>query len=295
MNRQYAIREIRKHFFDVASWVDPENTCDVIYSGDPDRKVSRIGTGWSCCSQNLEAAAADGCELFISHEALLHGKYWAADMDSEDTPWGRRRLSALDSSGMACMRLHDTWDNYPEYGIRDSWRRFLALGALIAERPYHRPGTDRFAARNSLALCRIEPQTLRDLASHIAGKCSLFPCFQGVTVHGDLDSEVKAVATGVGCHIPTLEMLELGADVLIVTFDRALQETIRIPLTEMNANVIALEHGVSEMPGMQSMAAHLEQVFRGVRATFYCREPEAITVGRMCQQNIAADPDKPRC
>lgn len=285
MIRKHTIGEIRRHFFDVASWVDPENTCDVIYCGDPDRNVSRIGTGWSCCSQNLEAAAADGCELFISHEGLMHGESWASNIDSEKTPWGRRRLAALKTTGMACMRHHDTWDNYPEHGIRDSWRLFLGLTDIVAEKPYHYPGSGRFAAGNSLILCRTNAQTLRKFAANIAERCSVFPCFQGVTVCGNLDSEIKSASTGVGCHIPTLEMLELGADVLVVTFDRALQETIRIPLSEMNANVIALEHGVSEMPGMQSMAARLEELFPGVRAKFYCREPKAITIKGMCQQD----------
>ena len=293
MNRKYTIREIRQHFFDVASWVDPRNTCDVIYAGDADRNVGRIGTGWSCCSQNLEAAAADGCELFISHESLLHGSAWAPGVDSEDTPWGRRRLAALKTSGMACMRHHDTWDNFPEHGIRDSWRRFLGLTDLVAERPYHYPGSGQFAAGNSLALCRTKTQSLRDFAAHVADRCSIFPCFQGATVYGNPASEVKTAATGVGCHIPTMEMLELGADVLVVTFDRALQETIRVPLTEMDANVIAVEHGVAEMPGMQSMAALLERVFSGIQAKFYCREAEAVTVEGTCRQGTAADADPP--
>lgn len=277
MTRKYTIREIRQHFFDVESRINPGHTCDVIYAGDPDRRVGRIGTGWSCCSQNLEAAAADGCELFISHENLLHGCAWAPDVDSKDTPWGRRRLAALQTSGMACMRHHDTWDNFPEHGIRDSWRRFLGLTDLIAERPYHYPGGG-FAGGKSLALCRTKPQSLRDFASHLAAQCSVFACFQGATVHGNPDTEVKTVATGVGCHIPTLEMLELGADVLVVTFDRALQDMMRIPLCEMGANVIAVEHGVAEMPGMESMAAYLERTFPGVQAKFYCREPSAVTI-----------------
>jgi hypothetical protein len=45
----------------------------------------------------------------------------------------------------------------------------------------------------------------------------------------------------------------------------------------MGANVIAVEHGVAEMPGMRSLAAYLEQAFPGLRATFYCREPAART------------------
>ncbi len=278
MSKRYKLSIIRKHFFDVASWVDPGNTCDVIYFGDPGREVNKIGIGWSCCSQNLEAAANDGCELFISHEELLHGKNWASGIDSENTQWGRRRIMALENSGMACMRLHDTWDNYPKYGIRDAWRKFLNLNELLAERPYHRHGKNWIAEGNSLALSLIESQTLHSFATGIADKCSIFPCFQGVTVHGDLEAEIKKVATGVGCHIPSLEMIELGADVLVVTFDRAFQETIRIPLTEMNANVIALEHGVAEMPGMQSMTERLRQVFPGLKTTFYCLEPKSITI-----------------
>jgi putative NIF3 family GTP cyclohydrolase 1 type 2 len=289
MQRIVTIEQIRNHFFEVAHWVDPERTCDVIYFGDPRRQINRIGTGWSCCSQNLEAAASDGCELYISHEALFHGEYWAPATDSKDTPWGRRRLAALKSSGMACMRHHDTWDNFPEYGIRDSWRHFLDLTDLVAECAYYDARKNRYAAGNSLALCRIEAQSMRNFASHVADRCSAFPCFQGATLHGNPDAEVKLVATGVGCHIPSLEMLELGADVLIVTFDRALQGTIRIPFTEMNANVIAVEHGVAEMPGMQSMASYLEQTFPGISVTFYCREPFAEIITGKHQQPHATD------
>lgn len=292
MSKRFTISDIQQHFFDVASWVDPKTTCDVIYVGDLNRKVDKLGTGWSCCSQNLEAAAADGCDLFISHESLLHGKSWAPDMDSKDTPYGRRRLAALETSGMACMRLHDTWDNFPEYGIRESWCRFLGLTELVEERPYHYPGTGRFTARSSLALCRLEPQSLLVFSEQLASRCAVFPCFQGATVQGDLNAEVRTVATGVGCHIPTLEMLDLGADVLVVTFDRALQETIRIPLTEMDANVICVEHSVSEMPGMQSMASYLEQAFPGTNSKFYCREPRAKTITAKCQQDAAADADR---
>ena len=272
------IQEIRAQIFGVAQWVDPDATVDVVYAGRLDRPVRQVGVGWSCCSQNLEAAATDGCDLFISHEGLLHGPEWAPGMDSRETPWGRRRLAVLEASGMACMRFHDTWDNFPEHGIRASWRRFLGLGDLIAERRYHYPGRTRFTARPSLALSRVPSQSLRTFATNLATRCRVFPCFSGAIVQGDLTDEVTRVATGVGCHIPTLEMLELGADVLVVTLDRALQETIRIPLSEMGANVVAVEHGVAEMPGMERMAAYLEEVFPEITCTFYCREPVAVTV-----------------
>ncbi len=273
MPAAYPIQSIHQHFFQVASWVDPGRTADILSVGQPDRRVHRIGVGWSACAQNLEAAAADGCELFISHESLFYGPQWAAGIDSADTPWGRRRRAALESYGMACLRLHDTWDNFPEVGIREAWRKFLGLGELVAEQPYHRPGGDFYAPGKSLALSRVPPTTLGAFAANLSARCKAYPCFGGALVCGHPAAEVRLVATGVGCHIPTLEMHELGADVLVVTLDRALQESIRVPLAEMNASWIAVEHGISEMPGMQSLAAYLERAFPGVQATFYSREP----------------------
>jgi putative NIF3 family GTP cyclohydrolase 1 type 2 len=279
------VRALREHFFSVAKWVDPRSTCDQITYGSPDREVFKIGTGWVPCSQNLEAAATDGCDLFISHEAFFHGN-WAPDLDSRDTAWGRNRMEILKQYDMACMNQHDTWDNFPVYGIRDSWRAFLGLTELIEERPYYYPGGNRFATRNSLALCRVAPQRLGDFAGRVAALCGVFPTSPGVTVHGSLDDPIRTVATGVGCHIPTLEMLELGADLLVLTFDRAFQTTIRIPLAELGARMIVVEHGVSEMPGMKSMATYLEKTFPGIDAKFYCHEPAAQTIKTKATNNM---------
>jgi putative NIF3 family GTP cyclohydrolase 1 type 2 len=271
------IRQIREHFLKVADWVDPAATCDQIIYGDPDRMVRKVGTGWVPCAENLEAAARDGCDLFISHETFYYGN-WAPDLDSRDTAWGRRRLQILRDHNMACMNQHDTWDNFPVYGVRDSWRAFLGLGEVIAERPYYYPGGNRFAARNSLVLCRITPQRFGDFARAIARACGIFPSFQGATIHGNPEDRIGTVATGAGCHIPALEMLELGADVLVLTFDRAFQTTVRIPLAEMGARMLVVEHGIAEMPGMRNMAAYLEKTFPGLQATFYCNEPAAETI-----------------
>jgi len=115
-------------------------------------------------------------------------------------------------------------------------------------------------------------------ALDVARRCSVFPASQGVTLHGDSDAEVRTVATGVGCHVPGLEMMELGADVPVMTFDRASQTANRIPLAEMGANILVVEHGIAEMPGMQRMAEHLNKTFEGVAASFYCEEPAGVTI-----------------
>jgi putative NIF3 family GTP cyclohydrolase 1 type 2 len=268
---------LRQHFFSNSPWVDPEQTCDQIIYGSPDREVSKIGTGWMPCCQNLEAAAADGCDLFVSHEVCFYGN-WAPGVDSRETPWGKRRMAILDENNMACMNQHDTWDNFPEYGMRDAWREFLGLGAILEERPYYFAPGDRFAKEKSIAISCVEACTLAELAHAVAKRCSIYPASQGITMHGDPDAIVRSVATGVGCHIPGMESVELGADVLVVTFDRAMHTVNRIPMTEMGMNLIVVEHGVAEMPGMARMADYLNKTFEGVEATFYCEEPAGVTV-----------------
>ena len=274
------INQIGQHFYDVLNGVPggvPGSFGDrKIYGGDHDREVKKIGIGWVPCSQNLETAGADGCDLFISHENIFYGP-WAQDLDSSETVWGRRRMSILKKNDMAWFNLHDTWDCFPEYGIRDSWMKFLDLTELLEERPYYR-GSGKVTATKFLALSRVKTQSFGEFASFVARKCSVFPSSQGVTIHGNRNAEIRTVATGAGCCIPTLEMLELGADVLVLTFDRAMQTTIRIPLIEMNANILVVEHGTSEMPGMQSMAVYLNKTFPDIEATFYCKEPMAETI-----------------
>ena len=44
---------------------------------------------------------------------------------------------------MTLMNLHDTWNHWPEYGIRDSRAAFLDIGPLIRELDYAHPGREK--------------------------------------------------------------------------------------------------------------------------------------------------------
>ena len=263
---------IRDKIFSVANWVDPEKTADRIEHGDANRPIRKIGVSWMACHQNLEAAVRDGCDLFISHEPCCFD-YWRKELsDYRLTPWGEKRLDILNTGKMSCMAFHDTWDNFPEYGIRDSWRSFLGVGEMLKECCYSYPDSDRHTVRPSLTLNSVDPTTLGKYARYVAGKIKVFNS-NGVIVMGKEDAPVKSVALGVGCHIPFVEMLNLGADVLIQVLDRAQQTVVRVPACEIGANIIVVEHGIPEMPGMQNMVRYLKSNWPELEATFYCHEP----------------------
>jgi len=265
------IEDMRQHFLARAPWVDPQRTIDQIRLGEGDREVHAIGTGWCACAANLHAAAADGCDLFVSHEAPF-----ACDTGADagrDTPWGRRRAQICTEADMALMNLHDTWDHWPTYGVRDSWSAFLGLGEPLRILDYIHPGQTVAAhGRASLALHEVPATTADAFARHVARRVREIGR-ENVTLLGQPDVRVRTVATGVGCHIPSFEAREAGADLLVVVYDRALQTTVRLPLAELGAAVVTVEHGTAEMPAMRNLARYITETFGDLEATFYAREP----------------------
>ena len=246
-----------------APWVNRAATADAIELGDVNKPVRRVGTGWSACAPNLRAAAADGCDLYITHEPC-YCEFWEPAARFRDTEWGRLRARICADAGMALFALHDTWDFFPTYGIRDSW--MAHLGAKESDRLALR--TYRAAPVESLGLYRVAPTTVAGYARFIAGRVREFGS-ECVTVMGDPNHKVEKVALGVGCHIPEEQMLALGADVMVQVFDRAFQTFTRLPLLDLGANLIVVEHGVTEMPGMRNMASYINETFPGVKATYY--------------------------
>jgi len=265
------VAELFARFLAKAPWVDPDNTPDGIEIGSPDQPVTSVGVGWSACAANLRAAAADGRDLFITHEPCFC-EFWEPDLAFRQTEWGRLRARICEEHGMALVAMHDIWDAWPELGIRDSWARHLELGddRLVARRSYRT--VDQW-----LGLYEVEETTVGDFARHVARKVEPFG-EDAVFLMGDPSRRVGKVAVGTGCGIPTFEMLSLGADVMVQVFDRAFQTFTRLPLVDLGANLIVVEHGVAEMPGMQNMALHLPEMFPGVRAAFYRCEPDSRAV-----------------
>lgn len=264
-------REILEHFKALSPWVNWEKCNDAIRYGDPDRKILRIGTGWTACIGNLSAAARDGCDLFIAHE---NPKLNAEKNNATLANYDKRRQEIMDTVGMTLMNLHDTWDHFPEYGIREGFAHLLGLERLVCELDYIHPNrTEVTTGGKSIGLYQIEPVTLGDFCKSAldnmkkVGECCL-------KLHGDPEKVVKTVAIGVGCHIPGNQAFEAGADVLIMVYDRAMQLSVRIPLEESGANTIIIEHSTAESWGMHTMTKYLQKQFPQISCLYYANEPK---------------------
>ena len=240
--------DIHEYLLSHAPWVDRTDTVDTFKAGDPQREVRRVGVGWMATMANLQAAHELGCELFITHEPTFW-EHAAPETFYRSREPGLTKARWLAETGLVVLRAHDSWDRWPELGIRDSWARGLGLNEFLGE------DDERWHA-----VYAIEPTTLEAFARQIAER--LLPLGEdSVRVMGDPARIVSRPAVGVGCAGPDADTVALGADVLIVCYDGAWYWSTRERLVELGAALIVVEHGTTEMWGMESLAAHLGQQF----------------------------------
>jgi putative NIF3 family GTP cyclohydrolase 1 type 2 len=257
--------DIREHLLARAPWVNREATVDTVKAGDPEREVRSVGVGWISSIDNLRRAHELGCDLFITHEPTFW-EHAAPERRGRLVEPGLTKQRFLDETGLVVLRVHDIWDNWPEIGIRDSWAAGLGLTHFLAEDEtrWH-------------AVYAIDETTLLEFAQYVAQRVAVLGQ-DSVQVIGDPERKVSRPALGVGCGGPDTDMIALGADVLIVCFDGASYWQTRERLAEMGAAVITVEHGTSEMWGLENLARYLRHTFPALTVHYLDLHPRPWTV-----------------
>ncbi len=259
--------QIREYLLANSPWVDRAKTVDTVKMGDPSRAVTKAGVCWYPSIHDITRAIEEGCDLLITHEPLFWDHLDRQDGPHRKTEPGLLRRKVIEDAGLVVLRAHDTWDQWPGIGIRDSWAAGLELGKPVHTSQGH----------NYHAIYAIPPQPLRTFAQHVAKKVA--PLGEdSVQVIGDPERVVSRPALGVGCIGPDQDILRAGADVIIVCYDGAPYWAVRERLVEAGAAVVTVEHGSSEMWGLENLCTHLRQVFPDVTFTYYSEHPRTWTV-----------------
>lgn len=258
--------EVREHILSNSPWVDRENTVDTVKTGDCGKPVRKAGVCWYPDIWTIRKAIKEGCDLLVTHEPL----YWdhlGVDPAHKNVEPGITKQKSLDESGLVVLRIHDSWDNWPDIGIRDSWAKGLGLTRLIAEGEHGRLH----------GIYEIPEQPLKHFAKYLARRIQ--PLGEdSVQVIGDPDKLVSRPSLGVGCIVPEADMIEKGSDVLIVCHDGAPYWARRERYAELGAAVITVEHGTSEMWGIENLCGYLMEQYPGVDWTYYAEHPRTWTV-----------------
>jgi putative NIF3 family GTP cyclohydrolase 1 type 2 len=259
--------DLREHFLTNSPWVNRHHTVDTVKAGDPTREIHTVAVGWMSDIDSLRRAAELGCDLFVTHEPTFW-QHQAPEDKLRDVEPGLTKARLLEETGLVVLRCHDAWDSWPGVGIRDSWAAWLELGDPVAlgegDYPWH-------------ATYAVEPQPLREFAARVARRIA--PLGEdSVSVMGDPQRIVSRPAVGVGCGGPDQDMIDAGADTLIVCYDGASYWATRERLWERGAAVIAVEHGTSEIPGLMNLAKYVDQTFPDLTVHYIDRHPRTWTV-----------------
>lgn len=253
--------DIRKHFLSAANWVDPEDTVDRIIVGDPGIEVNRALVTWISSFHAVKEAARRGCQMLITHEPTfwVHAdevetvRQW--DPGSIKRELAERKHRYIEEHGFVVLRIHDAWDGMPEIGIPWAWARHLELGgepAAVSEGSYQQ----RYD---------IAPVSLDEFARRVAARTALLG-EPAVQVMGGADQIVSKVGIGTGCYCEVARFQEMGCDVSIVCDDAAWYWGDLQRAADNGHAVVRVNHGVTEEPGMVTLAAYINEALPGVEA-----------------------------
>lgn len=248
--------EIHEHLCSLdGGWVDWEQTTDRIVAGDPDTEVRGIAVGWMSYRSALQRALELGCNCFVTHEPTFFSGH-----DDEERifrfPGVQAKREWIGNQGMVIIRCHDVWDQLPGLGIPDSWARFLSLDHRSAAEGYY-----RLFAVTDPEHPPLRTRTARGMAEHVASRVAEFGQ-PAVELVGPADASISLLALGTGAITPFTRFVETyDADIAICTDDGFTYWHAGTLAIDLGIPVIVVNHAVSEIPGVQSLARHLEISF----------------------------------
>lgn len=244
-----------------ASWVDYNETRDIMLFGDDELDVDKIGVCWVATNQAIEQAVEKGIHFIISHENPFYhmttGPKRLAHLSVE------KKRGRLQENGIHVYRCHDLWDKIPEVGVADVWAKRLGYDFKRETSSYIQHAV-------------IEETTVRELAVHVAE--ALKPDGEnGVYIFGRPDKKVSAIGMGTGAATDIFKMLD-GApcDVCIVADDGISNFYQAQYAIDNDLPLIVVNHACCEIAGIRSMADYLKGRFPELGVS-YLEEGYTIT------------------
>jgi hypothetical protein len=160
----------------------------------------------------------------------------------------REKRRWIEDAHLAVYRCHDLWDQMPEIGIPDSWARLLELGRPVAGDGFFR-------------VFDMEGEKAGAIARRVAG--AVRPLGQeAVELLGDAERPVSRLALGTGAITPFTRFVEAyGAGMALCSDDGFTYWREGGTALDLDIPVAVVNHAVSELPGMESLARHLQKRF----------------------------------
>ena len=227
--------------------------------GNPDQEVRGVGCMWIASAQSIAAAAREGLNMIICHEALWmppQHSPWYSGPPASDIHSNRVRKQLLDQHGMVVYRSHSNWDALKGDGVSDQAVAALEIAGL------RETARQKFFSVRELA----EPRSVAWLCDQARSGLGFNAC----RVFGDRDKVVRRFAFLIGgfgenqLHMPQAAR-DMGAEAIIIG---EMSEFIVIACLEMGLPVIETLHSMSESPAIRRQAQLLAERLPDVPVKF---------------------------
>ena len=236
------------------------HTVDRIIIGDPDMKISKIGTCWMPYWKTLKKAVKSGVNTLVVHEPTFYkhfdfrnindafknypdkGKKMYLEQIDKKKEW-------IEKNNIAIIRCHDVWDIFPEKGIPFAFG--MALGYsnndIIRSEPYYN-------------VYEIQPKSAKEVAKDIAGHLLKYSQ-PGVAFYGEENRIIKTVGLGTGCICDPIRYMSLNPDLFIAIDDSVSTWTQTCYAEDTGHPLVVVNHGTSEENGMIMLNEFLKKNF----------------------------------
>ncbi len=239
-----------------------EPSVDKIITGNPDTKITKIGTAWMPYWKTLRDAKEKGVNTMVVHEPTFYthldlnavrGDYLSAPAPAKEEylELVRTKKKWIEDNGMVIIRCHDVLDKIKGYGIP------FAFGRALGFRD-----KDIVRSRTYFNVYRMNPQPAIEVARAIAAKLKSVGQ-PGVAFYGDESVKVETVGLGTGCICNPLEFRDMNPDLYIAIDDSINTWTQTTFAEDTGKPLLVINHGTAEEFGMQELSVHLKKSLRG--------------------------------
>jgi putative NIF3 family GTP cyclohydrolase 1 type 2 len=235
------------------SWA--QETVDTYKSGGPETRVIGIACTFMATVEVIEKAAAQGCNMVITHEPTYYNHLDETGL-LEGDPVYESKLALIEKHNMVIFRFHDHWHRTRPDGI------YVGMIDKLQWKPYLVEGR-----RN---IFDLQGKTLQELSDHMQ---TIFP-EAIIRVIGDPELQVHKAAFSAGApgsqsHIRHLQKEEIN---LVVIGEAPEWESLSYVRDASQAGfpkaMIILGHTVSEEAGMAYCARWMDDFIEEIPVKF---------------------------
>ncbi len=235
-----------------------EPSVDKVIVGDPDTKITKVGTAWMPYWSTLKEARAKGVNTLVVHEPTFYthrdldetrGGYLSVPSPAKELYMEQvaAKKQWIEENKMVVIRCHDVLDKIGEYGIPFAFGRALGFkdSDLINSRTYYN-------------VYRLETQPAIEVARQIALKLKGVGQ-PGVAFYGDENYPVKTVGLGTGCICDPMQFMDLDMDLAIAIDDSINTWTQTTFAEDTGRPLVVVNHGSTEEFGMKELSDQLNK------------------------------------